>query len=1726
MTPRAAVGRLLLLVCAIAVASLGGAPRAEASCNLLPGAKGDFRGALGTANTPFASPGDVVGVTIRPGICDDASPGFSSDPAEQVVTVLFDPPDGAPQHAVVVADDCTGIDLTTCNGDLGGASPGDRAACVPAALDIRLDEDGRRQLFFPFPDTDLLFGGAADGRTLSGPARIGVTRAGDPLRCGDLASQRCADRGDFATSGLLACFGEFYLADGTCRDGTAFIDATFPHFTALPIPNDYAGLCQDDPPAVDGPCEATDPELRFTSDSAGNLYLPFDYARVLVEDDGVPVARVGQGSASIPAEPGGPNLRFPKDGVVRSLSPDGFPLAPVFTPIPDDSEDGTLVGTIDAVRAVTRIARRSALFRQCVDFPDVACAEDADCATGVCGDATCRGGSLDGQPCATGFCPDGACGPALFDFSTRYSEATQPGEKTGPIVVGDFELFARVPVPLSGLNETDDIFAFVLNEDLDEVGDANGNQDGDAGDFVVTLASAQNGAPQPLGPEGEPGQAVSRFFGSPFLFPGVAVEDDFVAYLLSETHEGFADANADRDAVDSLARVVQLGDHGELLADRYLAALPSPVVNDQPLVLSEGQLFLVAPERSGVPLQTDVASLRPDNEPAAGNSSTGVYSETGRYVAFDSGAPDLVDGDTNNVLDVFVRDRDTDEDGLFDEPGAVETVRVSVDSDGNQVAGLIVRGSESPDISADGRHVAFTSPSPGFYAFDLNLASDVFVHDRDADGNGIFDEPGGIKTTIVSVDDQGNTSQLFCSGARLGSTRPFLSADGRFVVFDSFAPLVPDDTNGDCMPGETAVGLDVYVHDRDADDDGIFDEPGATSLRRISLPTGNGPEAVGKAAVSTPNSSKLLRELRPLPMLRDAIGALAEVVSDDGRFVLFESLAAFSDLDEGGCVDSAAVPEDCLDVYLRDRDSDGDGEFDEDGDALTILVSRPRNDSVFNDGPSRVNDLSPDGRYAVFSSQSSQLVDDDTNGVSDVFVFDRITGEVTRESVGFGGREVNGPSALGRITPDGRLLAFASEATDLVGDDENDLGDLFYRDRRSGFVVRANGAVPDQEPFDINTLAHLPFLDQFTFSSASDFGPFLNPSENVFVVEPDPDSPQTEERDLNLDGDTFDSVLQVVDIGGEEPEVLNLDPAQKVVVVAGDAAYLRPEGDVGGGADVLLNDDLDSDDAVVQLYEKENGDDVQNLGLAATDLDLSERLVLALVSEAGEGEDFNSDEDMDDDVLFAIDRATSTPYNTGVAADALGVVDVDTTESAIVGISPEVAQDEVANGDGAQDDRILKLWSSASPPVPVPVQDAEGREQPAEEFVLGSELLAFRTREGDFCNERVEPETCSELPAGCESSDECDLNGDGDCCDDGMQIVVLETGELINTGSAAVKCDFEVCPRNQPYRVDAKSVRFLVDEVLDGSDLNDDGDMEDLLSFIYNIESDGLDLVAAVQRPAEDGTDPTNAGIDPLSNPPFDGGANNSQIAIQQGVCVDPAAGGDACASGGDCGVGEVCVFEDGEGSCRPSGATCRLAGGFFDDCAPGEECADVDAVVSITDADQDEVPDALDNCVRDANTDQADADQDGVGDVCDLQTCGDGVIDLDPLTNAPLEECDDGNILNGDGCSEFCRIGGCFGDVDLDGEIDDQDVDLFDDVPGCFACGGPGCAPQCDGNDDGLVNNIDALLLQGVLGTECEPPPPPPPPGGSLFCGLGFELAALVPLWAALRTRRRARLR
>lgn len=183
-------------------------------------------------------------------------------------------------------------------------------------------------------------------------------------------------------------------------------------------------------------------------------------------------------------------------------------------------------------------------------------------------------------------------------------------------------------------------------------------------------------------------------------------------------------------------------------------------------------------------------------------------------------------------------------------------------------------------------------------------------------------------------------------------------------------------------------------------------EPGTTELIDISMDGG-----LGNAASEYPS------------------------VSGDGLLVAFESLA------------SNLVPSDTnsvRDIFVRDRLG-----------AETRRVSQSST-GVQGNSASSAPSLSADGRYVAFESTASNLVVGDTNGARDIFVHDRQTGGTERVSESSAGGQGNNASLRPSISANGRFVAFASEASNLVSGDTNGWRDVFVHDRATGQTARVS----------------------------------------------------------------------------------------------------------------------------------------------------------------------------------------------------------------------------------------------------------------------------------------------------------------------------------------------------------------------------------------------------------------------------------------------------------------------------------------------------------------------------------------------------------------------------------------------------------------------------------------------------------------------------------------------
>jgi Tol biopolymer transport system component len=374
--------------------------------------------------------------------------------------------------------------------------------------------------------------------------------------------------------------------------------------------------------------------------------------------------------------------------------------------------------------------------------------------------------------------------------------------------------------------------------------------------------------------------------------------------------------------------------------------------------------------------------------------------------------------------------------GLASTPEAsasIATKQVSVTRRGSDPR----RSSSDPSITPDGRYVAFFSWASDLVAEDGNGEPDVFVRDLVLG-----------TTTLVSVALGG--------GAANGiSWVPSISADGRYVAFQSAATnLVPGDRN------HTA---DIFVRDLVA----------ATTSRASVDTDGGDPDDISSSA--TINSEgryvafdSLATDLVPGDgnrkedvFVRDMVagtttrvsvdvdggdpndGSSLPSISTSGRFVAFESSA--SDLVLG---DQNFF----LDVFVRDLVG---------GTTVRVSVDVDGGDP---NNASSYPAFSGNERYVVFVSGAKDLVENDGNGVADVFLRDLVLGVTTLVSVGYRGRPAANESLLPAVNEDGRYVAFASLASNLIQDDVNATSDIFVRDLLEGVTIRASVDVEGGDP--------------------------------------------------------------------------------------------------------------------------------------------------------------------------------------------------------------------------------------------------------------------------------------------------------------------------------------------------------------------------------------------------------------------------------------------------------------------------------------------------------------------------------------------------------------------------------------------------------------------------------------------------------------------------------------
>jgi len=264
-------------------------------------------------------------------------------------------------------------------------------------------------------------------------------------------------------------------------------------------------------------------------------------------------------------------------------------------------------------------------------------------------------------------------------------------------------------------------------------------------------------------------------------------------------------------------------------------------------------------------------------------------------------------------------------------------------------------------------------------------------------------------------------------------------------------------------------------------------------------------------------------------------------LSADGRWIVFTSEAA--DL----------VPGDtngARDVFLRDRLI---------GKTERVNLSSQGVQANYHSG---LGSVSADGRFVCFDSWADNLVPGDTNNCYDVFVRDRLTGQTSRVSVDSAGRQGRGASYVCAITPDGRVVAFGSDAPNLVTGDTNGYRDIFVHDRRSGETRRVSVDSAGREGSRWSDSPSISADGRFVafMSDAEDLVPRdLNGREDVFVH----DLPAARTTRVNVDSSGAQA--------NNRSDLASISADGRYVAFDSEASNLVPH-DTNGRYDVFVHD--------------------------------------------------------------------------------------------------------------------------------------------------------------------------------------------------------------------------------------------------------------------------------------------------------------------------------------------------------------------------------------------------------------------------------------------------------------------------------------------------------------------------------------------------------------------------
>ncbi len=488
----------------------------------------------------------------------------------------------------------------------------------------------------------------------------------------------------------------------------------------------------------------------------------------------------------------------------------------------------------------------------------------------------------------------------------------------------------------------------------------------------------------------------------------------------------------------------------------------------------------------GTSSQLPVAAATPASATllATGNSAVGdsglgqawgvdtTLVDSTRWTVFESSASNLVANDTNNASDIFVTNGTT-------------TTRLSVSASGAE--GSDSANSFDPTICGTGRKVVFTTENE-WDEIDANGAEDVYVIDRDADADGIMDEfsqtasadlvvpvvLAGVTTSIVSASYNTDTTEYDISF--LGANSGVISDDCSKVAFVTDMDFAMEDLN---------FGPDVYVRDLAS---------ATTALTWASTYATNGSEGGGYLPAISGDGSSVVVSTESLDLVSASgtVGGLVLRTATTGSYLTrtpagVASTATLADSERP----AAMTPDGECVAFKADRGYDlldgasgpAQGIFLWDNRTGTPVISLVSKDSLGIAASSASNPrISDDCRFVAYQSNDEYLSNTDTNGKTDVFLYDTSAATTDLISTLANGNSADGNSSVAALdwnpTTKSGVVLITSSASNIGGASGGGSINLF------------------SVPFTVASVAGAPTIGTVTAGAAKLTVAFTAPSSN------------------------------------------------------------------------------------------------------------------------------------------------------------------------------------------------------------------------------------------------------------------------------------------------------------------------------------------------------------------------------------------------------------------------------------------------------------------------------------------------------------------------------------------------------------------------------------------------------------------------------------------------------